>query len=142
MRVRTLAVVLTAALGFVPARGAAITVDVPDPYFQDTDGDGIDGQASHAVFVNALGGVDSNPGTMAQPVQTIAAGIAKALTLGKDVYVSKGTYNETVTLVSGVSLYGEFDAAAGWSRAAANTTTIAGGTTAVVAANITLETHI
>src|ERR1051325_9473450 len=93
MRVRTLAVVLTAALGFVPARGSAITVDVPDPYFQDTDGDAIDGQASHAVFVSALGGVDSNPGTMAQPVQTIAAGIAKALTLGKDVYVSKGHSN-------------------------------------------------
>ena len=80
---------------------------------------------SKGIFVNALGGSDGNAGTMLSPKQTLAAGIAAASTNAvKSVYVSKGIYAETVTLSNGVSLYGGYDAAAGWLRSDANITTI------------------
>lgn len=87
-------------------------------------------QATRAVFVDTAGGNDSNPGTGTSPKKTITSGIAAAAaTLPKsDVHVSKGIYNEQVTLSNGVSLYGGFDAAAGWSRSSNNVTTIASPT--------------
>lgn len=100
--------------------------DTPDLGFVDTNCDGIDGNESKAIFVDALGGSDANPGTKLLPKQTLAAGIAAAAaaTPTKDVYVSKGIYGETVTLASGVSLYGGYDAAAGWARSNTNFTII------------------
>jgi hypothetical protein len=82
---------------------------------------------TQAFFVDTVTGNDGNAGTMAAPFKTIGAGVTAANASGskKRVLVSKGTYNQAVTLPNGVSLYGGFDAAAGWSRAAANTTTIA-----------------
>ncbi len=92
MRIRIVAAVLTVGLTVLSVRGAhAQGADVPDPGFLDTNGDGIDGDAAHAIFVDRLSGTDGNPGTRAQPKQTITAGIAAALVPPrKDVYVSKG----------------------------------------------------
>jgi len=46
-------------------------------------------------------GNNSNPGTQASPVATIAQGIRNAMTIGGgvDVYVAEGTYAEAVTMV-------------------------------------------
>lgn len=79
------------------------------------------------VFVDTISGNDGNSGTPPSPKKTLAAGIAAAAAsnLVKDVFVSKGAYAETVILASGVSLYGGYDAAGGWSRAGSNLTTIA-----------------
>ncbi len=117
--------------------------DIPDNLFQDVNGDGIDGDSTKAIFV-AVTGNDTYTGTKQKPVKTIEKGIQLAALAGKDVYVSMGTYILTAPLriVSGVSLYGEFNCTAGWSRSATNTTIISGVQTAVYADSLNLDTHI
>lgn len=89
--------------------------------FHDTNCDGIDGDASRALFVDRNSGNDSNPGTRDRPLATINAALTEIVTLsGKDqIYVSRGTYNESILLVEGVSIYGGYDASQGWRRSAA-----------------------
>ncbi|MFO0626252.1 MAG: hypothetical protein U0325_11610 [Polyangiales bacterium] len=116
--------------------------DLPDDMFVDSDGDGIDGNAARAIFVSPRGD-DSAPGTREAPKRTVQAGINAAAPMGNAVYVAAGMYMGTVTLSSGVSVYGGYSPT-DWSRAATNVTTIQGGTTAVVAAGITarVELHL
>jgi hypothetical protein len=117
--------------------------DPPDDLFQDTNGDGIDGEVAGAVFVAPPPtGDDGNAGTPDEPKATIAAAIAAAVAdANKDqVYISSGTYSETVTLVAGISLYGGYDAASDWDRSFSNTATIDGDTTAVIGASISQPT--
>jgi hypothetical protein len=87
-------------------------VDIPDPNGLDENGDGIDGVACNAVFVNLSVGSDLNEG-LAQddPVATLGRGIEIAGTYSppRMVLVAAGSYAETVDLVSGVSLYGGYD---------------------------------
>ena len=71
-------------------------------------------------------GSDSNPGTQASPVETIAQGMTNAMTIGggQDVYVAAGTYGEDIAMVEGISLLGGHEST-GWTRdPAANVTTI------------------
>jgi hypothetical protein len=105
--------------------------DKPDMQFVDADCDGIDGTETKAIFVDVVSGNDGNPGTKAQPKKSIGAGLlaANAANPKKDVYVSKGTYTELVDVPDGVSVYGGYDAAAGWSRALVNVTRISSPTT-------------
>ena len=95
-----------------------------------------------SIFVDAVGGNDANAGTMAAPKATVQAGINAAQLGGVDVYVSAGTYAESITLADGVSVLGGYDAADAWSFSPANVVTIAGGTTAVLGTNIDAETHL
>src|SRR3954471_17096986 len=53
--------------------------DKPDLAFEDTNCDGIDGDVAKAVFVSPQGN-DNGTGTKANPLQTLAAAIAKAKT--------------------------------------------------------------
>jgi len=82
-------------------------------------GDGIDnncdgmadeGCGGIGTFVSATIGNDANPGTTAEPVATIAKGIANAMTIGgsQSVIVAEGHYSEKVTLVEGIDLLGGF----------------------------------
>ena len=97
------------------------STDLPDDLFNDSNCDGIDGNASLAIFVSATTGNNSNPGTKALPKQTITAGIGAAVSAGKtQVYISAGTYTESITLSNGISLYGGYSASNSWSRSAAN----------------------
>ena len=92
--------------------------DEPDDAFQDTNGDGIDGDVSRAIFV-AQHGNDAGAGTMADPVRTIAEGIRRGSAAGKDVYVAAGVYaSGTLTLSNGVSIYGGYSPV-NWSRGGA-----------------------
>ncbi|WP_437954852.1 hypothetical protein WME76_25190 [Sorangium sp. So ce119] len=103
--------------------------DRPDDGFVDANCDGIDGDASLAVFV-APTGSDANPGTRQAPKVSVMGGINEAVLTGKtQVYVSQGTYIGRVTLSSGVSLYGGYDATAGWARSAASIVEIRSGST-------------
>ncbi len=63
------------------------------------------------TYVSSDNGSDNNPGTQAQPVQTIAKGIANAqqIGFGVDVYVAAGHYPEGVMLVEGISLLGGYE---------------------------------
>ncbi|MBI4212391.1 MAG: thrombospondin type 3 repeat-containing protein [Deltaproteobacteria bacterium] len=86
----------------------------------DTDGDG-DGDACDcdaqdadirsrsAVFVSVQTGNDANFGARNAPVATITQGIAVAQSRHlTDVYVVAGTYQENLTMVSGISVRGGF----------------------------------
>jgi len=118
-----------------------IVHDHPDDLFQDTDGDGIDGTEALAVFVDGNGGSPTNPGTKANPLDTVQAGINLAATFSppRDVYVSAGTYPENLTLASGVRVYGGYNAGSAWSRNNSNLVTLQGqpvaGTCAAVYGN-------
>lgn len=112
-------------------------LDPPDESFTDANCDGIDGETAKAIFVDAVSGNDLNPGTREAPVQTVQQGIDLASVAGKEyVLVSAGNYDEAVTLMSGVSLYGGYDAANNWSRSAANTVRIYGGNPAVIGSGV------
>ena len=75
---------------------------------------------AYGVFVSSTKGSDTNPGTMAYPVQTIAQGIQLAVVGdagAKRVYVCNGNYSEQVVLDAmhdGVSVYGGLDCANAW----------------------------
>jgi hypothetical protein len=107
-------------------------VDLPDVNFEDTNCDGIDGDAANAVFV-ATSGSNSATGTKGNPLQTINAGIAQAVAQHKSaVYIAGGTYNEVVQLASGVSLYGGYEPLSG-ARSTVEQTVIQGSPQAVFA---------
>jgi len=115
--------------------------DDPDDLFADTNCDGIDGDASRAWFV-ADSGSDTADGTKARPKKTIQAAIDAATGTRVHVYVSVGTYNETVTLRDGVSVYGGYDVATGWARSANNVVTIQGGSVGLFADGISRRTVV
>ncbi len=90
--------------------------DLPDDDFEDTNCDGIDGDASRAVFVSPDGD-DLAAGTQDDPVATINAGIELAQEGGLDVYVCNGEYDREVRLESiGVNIYGGYDCKSDWKR--------------------------
>ncbi len=135
--------VLLFAFSILPVEmWAADCTDYPNPYYEDINADGIDGDASIAIFVSPVGN-DGNPGTMSQPVSSIAQGIAMALANGKShVYVAGGDYYETVVMQSGVSVYGQYSGPPNWGRSSSNITSITGAGTAVLAESIAVETHL
>jgi hypothetical protein len=89
----------------------------------------------HGVYVHP-GGSDSNPGTRAAPLQTVAAAIQKASAGAVDVYIAHGTYTQTeFTLLSNVNLYGGYDDTFQSRDPSANPTILVGGTTALTASS-------
>ena len=85
--------------------------DPIDPSFTDDNCDGTDGVVAQCVFVSATLGSMAGAGTREHPTVSIARGIDIARSNGlAAVCVSGETYNEAVTVASGVSVYGGFDA--------------------------------
>ena len=78
--------------------------------------DGFDVDLAAAYFVSPQG-LDSNPGTEAAPFLTIAAGIAAAAAdpTKRTVVVANGTYDESIVLADGVSVFGQFQSGT-WTR--------------------------
>ena len=84
--------------------------DPIDPNFEDDNCDGSDGVVEQCVYVSATLGSATGAGTRQDPVDTIATGITTAAQKSaKGVCVSGENYNETVTMVSGISVWGGFD---------------------------------
>ena len=82
------------------------TTDVPGG--GDIDCDGVDGEASKAIFV-AKWGNDLWAGTVTLPMATIGAATARAVAQKKPhLYVGAGAWPENVLLVAGVSIYGGY----------------------------------
>ncbi|RMF17400.1 MAG: hypothetical protein D6761_04350, partial [Candidatus Dadabacteria bacterium] len=110
----------------------------------DSDCDGIDGAQptdSTSIFVSVAGS-DSNPGTMAQPVSTLARGVALAAASGKSVMMAQGTYTVTADIADSVVIGGGFSSDF-MSRSATMYTTVltaaAGDVTTVgIASNVTV----
>src|SRR6185295_18151188 len=85
--------------------------DPIDAAFTDDNCDGTDGVVAQCVFVSATLGSVAGAGTRAQPAVSLARGIDIARTNGLPaVCVAGGVYSESVTVVSGISVYGGFDA--------------------------------
>ncbi len=102
------------------------TLDVPDVDGHDTNCDGVDGDAATSIFVSETRGSTTGMGTRADPVDTIATGIARATSHSFNVVlVQNATYAEAVTLSTGVSLYGGYDDS--WLRVATHATVMTAG---------------
>jgi len=71
--------------------------------------------ASCGIWVSLSLGLDGNPGTQEEPVQTIAwaVGLTKSGPK-KRIYLCGETFSEPVNLPAGVSLFGGFDCMQGW----------------------------
>ena len=89
---------------------------------------------TYSVFVSPIGN-DINSGDSRQsPVRTITTALARANSFGRgpyDIYVANGTYNETIVLQDGVSIYGGFQSATWLRDPLAFPVIITGGTTMV-----------
>jgi hypothetical protein len=118
--------------------------DVPDLSFEDANCDGLDGESTAAIFV-AKTGNDANLGIIrSAPKLTITAAITQAQASGRSqVLVSEGQYDERVTLVAGISVYGGYSAANNWARSTAYVTTInSPNVEGVIARNLNAPTEL
>jgi hypothetical protein len=114
--------------------------DRPDVNGTDENCDGMDGIRVRSVFVATPqnGGDDSNSGrTVNDPLATVTEGIEVASNCSPecDVLISAGTYDETVTLVTGVHLYGGYDSTTWVRNPSSHTTVIQGQNKRAVIAN-------
>ncbi|MDQ3038158.1 MAG: hypothetical protein M3Y87_37545, partial [Myxococcota bacterium] len=73
----------------------------------DVDCDGVPDDTADFVYVSVTGS-DTNPGTLARPMRTLAAAQARARGEGKDVLVSRGIYDGAFDVVGGVSVFGGY----------------------------------
>ncbi len=73
----------------------------------DADCDGVSDDTTDFIYVSVTGS-DTEPGTLARPMRTIAAAQTRARTEGKDVLVSRGVYDGAFEVVSGVSVFGGY----------------------------------
>lgn len=102
---------------------------------------------TNALFVSTAG-ADGNTGTRTAPFRSIsrALTVASGVSPRPDIYVTSGSYLElsTLSIISGVSIYGSFDAS--FRRVLEQifvpATVITGAATAVAAVNITASTSI
>lgn len=99
-----------------------------DPTAAPADGGCID--ESRGVFVRTEGD-DANPGTREAPVATIGKAVELAVAEGKAVMACAQSFDEGVTLLGGVHLYGGLDCASDW-RHGSGKTTVAPTTAGVV----------
>ncbi|MBX3274057.1 MAG: hypothetical protein KF729_27575 [Sandaracinaceae bacterium] len=73
----------------------------------DADCDGVPDDTDDFVYVTTTGS-DTNPGTLARPMRTPNAALARARAQGKSVLVARGIYRGPVALVAGVSIFGGY----------------------------------
>ncbi|NUP04678.1 MAG: PE-PGRS family protein [Polyangiaceae bacterium] len=121
--------------------------DPIDEDFTDDNCDGGDGLVEQCVYVSASTGSDATgSGTREMPLATIAGALAVAQANGVPaVCLSGEDYNESVNVVSGISIYGGFDHLDPdfkFRRKAGITTRVIATGTVFNVASITSDTHI
>ena len=78
------------------------------------------------VFVSNSSGSDENSGAHDAPVSTLGKALSLAQPMSGNIYVCAEVFTESLTIPSGVSLWGGVDCAAGWAYVGGNKkTTIA-----------------
>lgn len=119
------------------------TLDLPDDSGADSNGDGIDGSRCGPIFVSSTGD-DDDVGTIEAPVASLqtAIDLAAGYDPPRAVYVSTGTYSESIALASGVSLFGGYDAGDDWQRSSSAPAILRGASPAVRATDLTLDVTI
>jgi len=129
-----------------------------DPTVVDTDGDGMDDPTEmamgtdpkfrdndsgpfvreNAFVVNVATGDDRSQGGRDFPFATIRRALEEAARSQREaVYVAGGTYSESITLFSGVSIYGGYNGETWVRNVAEYPTVIEGGTTAIRGSGVT-----
>ena len=110
-------------------------VDLPDDRFQDTDCDGVDGQADAGLFIDPASGSDTTGrGTREAPLATLgqALRLLREADGGRPVrlYLAAGAYNEAGLMLDvPASLHGGYTGSAGgWQRNDAGLALLNGGT--------------
>jgi hypothetical protein len=139
---------VTAGVGYLtgqtPSFTAPSVVSAVRFELRTTDASGAQSQATtvqinvmedrtKAIFVSPLGN-DSYAGTSrAEPVKTLSIAIGRAGSLGggADIYVVNGTYEESVSLISGTSIYGGFQSGTWLRDRVAYPTTVRGNSSGV-----------
>lgn len=95
----------------LPSQGA----DLPDDDFLDSNCDGIDGDAAHAIFVSPSGS-DTADGSIKSPVKTIQHGVELAAAAKQNVYVCLGAYSDNIVVgKDAASIFGGYNCE-DWSR--------------------------
>ncbi len=120
------------------------TLDDPDANGDDTNCDGIDGDASAAIFVSSTGLDSSTPtsGTRPQPVRTISHALSLAASRGKTaVLVAAGSYVDHVDVASGIGVHGGYDGTT-WQRSPTSQTVVLGASPVLAAVGIATTTRI
>ncbi|MEM7449265.1 MAG: hypothetical protein AAF355_13575 [Myxococcota bacterium] len=73
----------------------------------DLDCDGVVDDDDSFIYVSTSGS-DGNPGTLASPMRTLGAAVSRGQASGRDVLVARGIYDEQLSLVAGVSVFGGY----------------------------------
>jgi hypothetical protein len=104
-----------------------------------------DPAAGRSIYV-AANGNDVNTGVRASPMRTITAAMNRAITAGggTDIYVAAGTFDGTVTLASGTSIYGGYTQTTWLRDTDANASIVQGGASGIAiqgtgVANLSLD---
>ena len=95
-----------------------------NPQVRVTDNSGLQATDQIAIVVDVLdvyvstSGSVSGLGTPQDPLNSVVAGLqlAQSIGAGAAVYISTGVYNETVTVLPGIDLYGSRDPGNGWAE--------------------------
>jgi hypothetical protein len=136
-------------LNFDPADGCEYKchfVSASDPFddtYTDENCDGSDGNMSQCVFVDPTRGTDSaSGGSPGNPLRSAAYAIPLAAAAAKSVCLASGVYSTSLTLASGVNVYGGFDGNAGFVRTKGLATTFNAIDTGIVADKIAAKTEV
>ena len=115
--------------------------DDPDPLGEDTNCDGVDGDAMRSIFVASYGS-DDNPGSRQRPKLTIKGGLeaAAADDARNWVIIENGLYQEDVTLINGINVAGGYRF--GWERNPRTHAVIRGTNPAVTGKDLTDPTTL
>lgn len=73
----------------------------------DADCDGAPDDTDDFIYVTGVGS-DTNPGTLARPMRSLPAALARGSATAKDVLVAGGVYDGAVQLVAGVDVFGGY----------------------------------
>ncbi len=93
-------------------------VDFPDDDFIDSNCDGIDGNISDSLFVDPVAGNDTTgTGNIDRPFKTLQHALTAITAQPRHtILVSQGELDETVSWTAPLSVYGGYNASAGWQR--------------------------
>jgi len=118
--------------------------DPIDDTYTDENCDGGDGIVAQCVYVSTSLGDDANgTGTRQSPVKTLTRGIALAQANSIPAVCASGeTYNEKVTVVSGINIYGGFDQANAFKRSPTAITTVQAAGVVFDAPQINADTYL
>lgn len=125
--------------GFFRLFGGPVANGEPDlpGDFRDTNGDGLDGEFSRAIFLAPPPfGNDRHSGTASAPVASLrhAVELAQSIPLRWSVYMAKGEYrlDQPLRMPPLVSLFGCFDGTTNWVYSTSNLTRVLGPSTVLM----------